>query len=137
MKKRRSFLRRTLAVCTILGLFLLFGCSDGGGSTGDVARLRHELSIAREKIEEQAEEIVQLTKERDDAREDAWRKFIILSVIAYTALIIGIVLTVKFFLLTNAQKDAPESDRGGLRCPKCGWSPEPGEIVCKHCKTRF
>ena len=129
---------------TMSVILFSFGCDDNTSTSSSDNRdeqLRQAMrerddAIAREqKASQERDEAI---LERDKAQAEAKSRYVTLSVIAYGALGVGIVLIVGcFFLFRSSPKHLPSSVQDDLHCPRCGWEHAPGETVCKNCKTHF
>lgn len=129
---------------TMSVILFSFGCDDNTSTSSSDNRdeqLRQAMrerddAIAREqKASQERDEAI---LERDKAQAEAKSRYVTLSVIAYGALGVGIVLIVGcFFLFRSSSKHLPSSVQDDLHCPRCGWEHAPGETVCKNCKTHF
>lgn len=122
-----------------IGCFFVFSGCDGGGSSGSSNETRNmEKTVAQlqKKIKSLADENRSLTKQRDEAQSIARSRYVTLSIIAYTALGIAILLIIGFiFMLKKTPRGTISNDI--TRCPRCGWEHGPDETVCKNCKTHF
>ena len=150
---------RILYIVLVMAFMLFsFGCDDNTSTSSSDNRdeqLRQAMrerddAIAREQKASQerddaiareqkaSQERDEAILERDKAQAEAKSRYVTLSVIAYGALGVGIVLIVGcFFLFRSSPKHLPSSVQDDLHCPRCGWEHAPGETVCKNCKTHF
>ena len=149
-----------VASTVVLSLLLLNGCGDSDGNSPreeTVTELRRQISTLekqnadlnnrnnvlssenrelKEENEKLKEENEKLKEERDAAEDKAKSRYVILSVISYSALAIGIILIAGFILLTRRSK-LPISTQDTNHCPRCGWEKTPGDKICRNCKTHF
>lgn len=107
-------------------------------------RTAKSLSGLQEEHKRQTSNLEAAKKAQQEAEAAAHRRYIVLSVIAYGALFIGILLIAVFvFLATrttrNGARDAKSltANAESLHCPRCGWEHRPEDTVCKNCKTHF
>ena len=109
------------------------------------ARISQNLSAAVTEKNNAISERDNAISERDKAiaaqqiaEKEARDRYIVLSVIAYIALGIGILLIGGFLLMIrSAKKNTPKAVIDNLHCPRCGWEHAAGETICKNCKTHF
>lgn len=151
-----------VASTVVLSLLLLNGCGDSDGNSPNsreetVTELRRQISTLekqnadlnnrnnvlssenrelKEENEKLKEESEKLKEERDAAEDKAKSRYVILSVISYSALAIGIILIAGLILLTRRSK-LPISTQDTNHCPRCGWEKTPGDKICRNCKTHF
>lgn len=142
-----------VASTVVLSLLLLNGCGDSDGNSPreeTVTELRRQIStlekqnadlnnrnnVLSSENRELKEENEKLKEERDAAEDKAKSRYVILSVISYSALAIGIILIAGFILLTRRSK-LPISTQDTNHCPRCGWEKTPGDKICRNCKTHF
>ena len=149
-----------VASTVVLSLLLLNGCGDNDGNSPreeTVTELRRQISTLekqnadlnnrnnvlssenrelKEENEKLKEESEKLKEERDAAEDKAKSRYVILSVISYSALAIGIILIAGVILLTRRSK-LPISTQDTNHCPRCGWEKTPGDKICRNCKTHF
>ena len=151
-----------IALVTIGCCFVFCGCdgsgpsssssessTSSGSSSNNLKRQVQQLTQERDSLKGQVEKLTTerdklkedveiLTQERDNASTKAEARYFTLSIIAYTALALGVIFIVGFFLLArNARKKVSVSTQDNLHCPRCGWEHRPEETVCKNCKTHF
>ena len=120
-------------------------CSSCSGLKGRISSLEQENAQLSQKLDNAIAEKNNAIAERDKAivaqqvaENEARDRYIVLSVIAYVALGIGILLIGGFlFMVQSAKKNRPQSVMDNLHCPRCGWEHAAGETVCKNCKTHF
>lgn len=99
-----------------------------------VAEKNNAISEKDKAIAERGKAITAL----QDAEKKAHSRYIVLSVIAYVALGIGLLLIGGFLLMIrSAKKNTPKAVIDNLHCPRCGWEHAAGETICKNCKTHF
>lgn len=134
MKTVRAIYLLLIAVCFLFSA----GCGDGGSSAQQVSKLESQVRKLNTQVSELREENKKLKKERDEAESVAKSRYITLSIFAYTALGIAILLIGGFVFMVRPIKRAPaKMSNDSLHCPRCGWEHRPEETVCKNCKTHF
>ena len=127
-------------------------CSSCSGLKGRISSLEQENAQLSQKLDNAIAEKNNAIAEKNNAiaerdkaivaqqvaENEARDRYIVLSVIAYVALGIGILLIGGFlFMVQSAKKNRPQSVMDNLHCPRCGWEHAAGETVCKNCKTHF
>ena len=127
------------------------GSSSSGGSSSSstncssCSSLRARISDLEQENARISQNLSTAISERDKAivaqqiaEKEARDRYIVLSVIAYIALGIGILLIGGFLLMIrSAKKNTPKAVIDNLHCPRCGWEHAAGETICKNCKTHF
>ena len=122
------------------------GCGDGSSGSGSSGSRRcrncevyqNRITSLEQKNKEFTQNLNSVIAERDKAKDEARKHYMVLSIIAYVALGIGIVLTGSFILMMRStRKNMLKSAVDNLHCPRCGWEHAAGETVCKNCKTHF
>ena len=122
------------------------GCGDGSSGSGSSGSRRcrncevyqNRITSLEQENEELTQNLNSVIVEREKAKDEARKHYMVLSIIAYVALGIGIVLTGSFILMMRStRKNMPKSAVDNLHCPRCGWEHAAGETVCKNCKTHF
>ena len=113
-------------------------CSSCSGLKGRISSLEQENAQISQKLDNAIAERDKAIVAQQVAENEARDRYIVLSVIAYVALGIGILLIGGFlFMVQSAKKNKPQSVMDNLHCPRCGWEHAAGETVCKNCKTHF
>ena len=135
-----------IAVFSVFIIFCNTGCGDGSsGSSSSGSRSCQNCKVYKNRItslEQKNKELTQnlnsVIAERDKAKDEARKHYMVLSIIAYVALGIGLLLIGGFLLMIrSAKKNTPKAVIDNLHCPRCGWEHAAGETVCKNCKTIF
>ena len=102
------------------------------------ARISQNLSTAISERDNAISERDKAIVAQQIAEKEARDRYIVLSVIAYVALGIGILLIGGFLLMIrSAKKNTSKAVIDNLHCPRCGWEHAAGETICKNCKTHF
>ena len=163
LKSKLSFI--TLAVSSVFIICCSSGCKDNSSKSVSCHKCEeHETRIAS--LERQYKELKCVIDEKDkaigeknkiiDAKDrtigekdkvidgqnkeerEARKRYIILSIIAYVALGINILLTGGYILMMrSSKKNTQKTVVDNLHCPRCGWEHAAGETICKNCKTHF
>lgn len=139
LKSKLSFI--ILAVSLVFIIFYGTGCRDSSSGSSychNCEVYRNRITSLEKKNKTLTENLNSVIAERDKAEESAYKRYIILSIIAYVVLGIGILLVGGFILMVrSSKKNMPKLVVDNLRCPRCGWEHAAGETICKNCKTHF
>lgn len=145
MKFKSKLLLALIAVFSVFIVLCCAGCGDGSSGSSSGSRrcqscevYKNRITSLEQKNEALNQKLNSVIAERDKAKDEARKHYMVLSIIAYVALGIGVVLIGSFILMMRStRKNMPKSAVDNLHCPRCGWEHAAGETVCKNCKTHF